>query len=217
MSDALLDSLASGLDQMRLQVTAQQQQQLIDYVQLLARWNRIHNLTAVKSPPAMVTRHLLDSLSISPYLRGDSLLDVGAGAGLPGIPLAITHPQLQVTLVDRVSKKTQFMSIAASTLGLGNVQVVHTRIEALGGEPRFAMVTARAFAEVDVLCRLCQPWLAADGRVLAMIGKALDHEQMESLRRLTAYTSPENHKLCVPGEQGDRNLVILQRCEAPQS
>lgn len=217
MSDALLSHLSDGLKQMQLRVSNQQQQQLIDYVMMLAKWNRVHNLTAIKSPRDMVTRHVLDSLSISPYLSGDSLLDVGAGAGLPGIPLAIVHPQLSVTLVDRVSKKTQFMSIAASTLGLNNVQVEHCRIEALGGEPRYAMVTARAFAEVEQLCRLVEPWLAPQGKVLAMVGRALEHEQMESLRRLTAFTAPENHKLYVPGEQGDRNLVILQHCEPPQS
>ena len=197
---------------MQLSVTQAQQRQLVDYVQLLARWNRVHNLTAVKTPSKMIGRHLLDSLSISPYLQGDTLLDVGAGAGLPGIPLAIVHPGLSVTLIDSVQKKTHFMTIAAGTLGLCNVRVMHGRVEAADDLGQFAMVTARAFADVEFLCGVAAARLEPGGQVLAMTGVAPNHEQMESLARLTAYTGPQTHKLCVPGEQGERNLVILDRC-----
>lgn len=211
MSDHLLSSLADGLEAMQLPMSSAQQQCLLDYVLLIDKWNRVYNLTAVKTPAEMITRHLLDSLSISAFLKGDSILDIGAGAGLPGIPLAISHPALSVTLVDRVQKKWRFMTFAAGTLGLANVSVEHKRIEQLEAPQGFAMITARAFAEVDVLCRLSARLLRPDGRVLAMIGKPLNDEQMERLRAVEGFSPPEIHKLCVPGEQGDRNLVILTR------
>lgn len=206
-------SLASGLEQMQLQVPESRQILLVEYVVLLARWNKIHNLTAIKSPAQMITRHVLDSLSVSPFLQGQSLLDVGAGAGLPGIPLAIIHPELSVTLVDSVRKKTQFMAIAAGTLGVNNVQVRHSRVEELTDVGDFDMVTARAFTEVELLCQLTETLIRSGGRVLAMIGREPEREQMESFRRLAGYTELEIHKLCVPGEQGERNLVILTRRE----
>ncbi len=214
MRETLLAALAEGLAKMQLMVPAHQQQQLVDYVTLLARWNKVHNLTAVKAPVDMISRHVLDSLSISSFIQGPTLLDVGAGAGLPGIPLAITHPELSVTLVDSVHKKTQFMAISAASIGLENVHVVHGRVEAMDESKRFSMVTARAFSRVETLCTLTQGLIEPGGQVLAMIGRQLNHEQLESLQRLNGYTAPQFHKLCVPGEQGERNLVTLQCCEA---
>lgn len=213
MPAALLESLHQGLEEMQLSVSDCMAQNLIDYVILLDRWNKVHNLTAIRSPLDMIARHLLDSLSIDPHLQGDSLLDIGAGAGLPSIPLAIVHPEISVTAVDSASKKTRFMTIAASTLGLRNLQVEHRRVETLQKELKVDMVTARAFADVDVLCRLAAPHLHSGGLLLAMVGKPPNREKMERLRRIEGYSTLEIQKLLVAGEKAERNLVILQRCQ----
>ncbi|MCH8507138.1 MAG: 16S rRNA (guanine(527)-N(7))-methyltransferase RsmG, partial [Ectothiorhodospiraceae bacterium] len=135
--DAVAARFRSGLEQLDPALLPSADR-LLDYLQLLHRWNRAYNLSAVRDPQDMVSRHLLDSLSVLPYLRGDSLLDVGSGAGLPGIPLALCRPALQVVVLDSNSKKTRFMTQAALELGLGNVTVVHSRIETYRPGRKFA-------------------------------------------------------------------------------
>ncbi len=204
--------LDDGLAEIAPDVDSTQRQQLIEYVELLHKWNKTHNLTAIRNPQEMISRHLLDSLSISRFVGSGELLDVGAGAGLPGIPLAITRTDVSVTLVDSVVKKTRFMAFAANSLGLSNVQVVHTRIEDLKPSQTFPMVTARAFADISTLCDLTRRLITPGGQVLAMYGRLPEHEQMESFSQISGFSLLGIEKLRVPCEQGQRNLVILERC-----
>lgn len=144
----MLEQLQQGCDELELDLSLAQQQQLISYVELLDKWNKVYNLTSVRDPQQMISRHILDSLAILPYLRGATLLDVGTGAGLPGIPLAIVRPELAVTLLDSNAKKTRFLQQAKAELALDNVTVVQARIEQ-AELPQFDMVTARAFAKIS--------------------------------------------------------------------
>ena len=209
--ESLRTLLDDGLAEMSLSIDDLQRSLLIDYVLLLSKWNKTHNLTAIRNPQDMITRHLLDSLSISEFVASGRLLDVGSGAGLPGIPLAIIRSDLSVTLVDSVKKKTQFMAFAASAMGLSNVTVEHTRIEDLDAPKAFPMVTARAFADINLLCDLTRRLITPNGQVLAMFGRFPEHEQMESFRQISGFSLQGIEKLQVPGEQAQRNLVILER------
>lgn len=168
---ALAATLARGLEQMTLPLSAIAQEKLLAYVGLLAKWNRVYNLTAVRDPAEMVTRHLLDSLSVVPHLRGPRVLDVGSGAGLPGIPLALARPEWQFVLLDSNRKKTRFITQSCIELGLTNVSVEASRIEDYHPQLRFDTVISRAFSELSAMLvatgRLCKP----EGVMLAMKGE----------------------------------------------
>lgn len=163
--------LAAGLEALGIPVDGDRQGRMLDYLALLARWNRAYNLTAVREPAQMVPAHLLDSLAISRYLRGDRVLDLGTGPGLPGVPLAILHPERRFVLLDSNGKKTRFIEQAVSELGLGNVQVVRARAERYRPELGFDSITARAFADLRTILGLARPMLRAGGELLAMKGQ----------------------------------------------
>ena len=203
--------LSAGIKSLDLDCSLDVQQQLLDYVRLLDKWNRVYNLTAVRDPAEMVTRHLLDSLAVYPFVKGKWILDVGTGAGLPGIPLALLSAQLkpdrQFVLLDSNSKKTRFMQQALVELGLENVQVVHVRTEAFQPETRFDVVVSRAFASVaDMLAgagRHCSP----SGEILAMKGA----DPVGELVDLDAnFVVEQVHRLVVPGLDEERHLVRLR-------
>lgn len=199
-------TLTRGLEQLGMDVPAPQRRQLIDFVLLLEKWNRVFNLTAVKDPVQMVIRHILDSLAVLPYIRGARVLDVGSGAGLPGIPLAIVKPEWRYTLLDKQRKKTRFMLQAAADLGLTQVEVVYGAVETFSPADLFDTVVARAFASlyhmVDSCGRLCAP----HGRLLAMKGKPMP----EDLRALPpGYRCVEDVQLQVPGLNAARSLVVV--------
>lgn len=199
--------LARGLRELDVDCSPAQQKQLLDYVRLLAKWNKVYNLTAVREPDEMVTRHVLDSLALLPYLGGDRLLDVGTGAGLPGIPLAIVCPQRQFVLLDSNSKKTRFVLQAVTELGLGNVQVVQSRVQDLEPEALFDVVVSRAFASItDMLShagRLCAP----RGIILAMKGADPARELIDIPQ---GYTVEAVHPLMVPGLDEARHVVCVR-------
>jgi len=187
---------------------------LLRYLGELEKWNRAYNLTAVRDPAEMVTRHLLDSLVL---IRGGEtrftlpatrLLDVGAGAGLPGIVLAIARPQLQVTVLDSNGKKARFMRHAVRTLGLDNVEVVEGRAEDLEAEAPFPAVVSRAFASLADFVRLTDNALAADGQWLAMKGKLSDSETKDIPGDVKIL---DIHRLDVPGLAEARQLVVATR------
>jgi 16S rRNA (guanine527-N7)-methyltransferase len=184
-------------------------ERLLAYQALLERWNGAYNLTAVRDPAQMVVRHLLDSLAVLPYVRGASLADLGTGAGLPGIPLAIAAPQRQVLLVDSNGKKVRFLREAIRTLQLSNVSALQSRVEAVRGT--FDCITARAFASLGDMLSLGGHLLAADGIWLAMKGRASDEE-------LTgvppAFRVAATHALAVPGLDAERHLLVLTRAAA---
>ena len=179
---------------------------LLAYAALLIRWNRAYNLTAIRDLRGIVARHLLDSLSIVPWVRGPRLLDVGTGPGLPGIPLALANPGLLVTLLDANGKKVRFCRQCVLELGLPNVEVVQSRVEAYRPAERFDSVTTRAFADLPEMVRLCLPLLAPGGRLLAMKGVApgADGAALRAVGLEVAI-----HPLCVPGIDEERHLVEI--------
>ena len=201
-------SLAAGLNALGLDLGTEQQQQLLDYVALIAKWNQVYNLTAVRDPQAMITQHLLDSLAVLPYLEGVSrIIDIGSGAGLPGIPLAIARPELKMTLLDSTHKKTTFQRQACLELGLTNVKVACERVEHYKSSEDFEVVISRAFSDLSEFARLSAHLLAKGGKLCAMKG-IYPHEELGRLpQRLKLQ---EVIALMVPGMDADRHLVILR-------
>ena len=205
--DTLRPELAAGLEALGL--PAALATPLLAYLALLARWNATYNLTAIRDPRDMVAKHLLDSLAMQPFVRGlRTLADLGTGPGLPGIPLAIATPALQVTLVESNGKKARFLREAARQLGLGNVQVAESRIEAFRPGTHFDAITARALATLPLILELGGHLPGPGGRLLAMKGVVPDEEiaTLPAGWRLAAV-----HPLRVPGLDAERHLVEVAR------
>jgi 16S rRNA (guanine527-N7)-methyltransferase len=181
---------------------------LLAYLALLDRWNRTYNLTAIRDPRDMVGKHLLDSLAMHPYIDAGHLADLGAGAGLPGIPLAIAKPALRVTLVESNGKKARFLREAVRTLGLANARVAESRAEALDEPGAYDAITARALATLPLIIELGGHLLKPGGRLLAMKGAVPDDE----IAGLPAGWRVEAvHQLTVPGLGAERHLVVVGR------
>jgi 16S rRNA (guanine527-N7)-methyltransferase len=185
---------------------------LARYLELLLRWNAAYNLTAIRDPGEMVTKHVLDSLAMAPWLGASAaiptLADLGTGPGLPGIPLAIAHPHLRVTLVESNGKKARFLREAVRALGLGNAEVAESRIEALDRPGGYAAITARALATLDQILTLGGHLLGPDGALLAMKGARPDDE-IAALP--PAWRVRSIHPLRVPGLAAERHLVVVGR------
>lgn len=162
--------LAQGIASMSLALSDEVQQKLLAYMALLQKWNKVYNLTAVRDPLEMVTLHLLDSLSVLPYVNSKNLLDVGSGGGLPGVVLAICKPELQVTTIDTVQKKVIFMRQVKGELGLDNLTPVHARVEDFKPVAPFEIVISRAFSEIALFINLTKHLIAENGQWLAMKG-----------------------------------------------
>ena len=201
--------LSKGLRQLNLAqlLDDKQQDALIKYVELLDKWNKAYNLTAVRKPEQMVVRHLLDSLSISPFIQGEKILDVGTGAGLPGIPLAILFPERHFTLLDSNSKKTRFVVQASSELELPNVDVVQSRVEEFKPAEGFDTVVTRAYSAIGNMVEQTSHLLLNDGVFLAMKGVNPTTE-IEELT--TTYVVKENHAITVPGLEEERHLLEIK-------
>jgi 16S rRNA (guanine527-N7)-methyltransferase len=206
---ALYARLRAGTAELGLAPPPAVFERLLDYVDLLARWNVTFNLTAVRNPAEMIDRHLLDSLAIARHVRGDSLIDIGSGAGLPGIPLAILDPARQHVLVDSNGKKARFLRESVRALELHNVRVEHARVEGLRGE--YDTVTVRAFASLVEMLTLGGHVLAPDGVWLAMKG-LLKKDEMLGLP--AGFQIEEMIPLAVPGLGAARHLVIIRRSAA---
>ena len=204
--------LASGIAEMRLDVSIDAQQKLLAYLSLLQKWNKVYNLTAVRDPLEMVMLHLLDSLSVLPYINANNLLDVGSGGGLPGIVLAICKPTLQVTTIDTVQKKAIFMRQVKGELGLSNLTVVHARVESYKPMQKFDAIISRAFSEIALFIKLTQHLLAENGQWLAMKGQ-VPHEELEDLEiKLNKVIKIKNIiPLKVAGLEAERHLLILEQ------
>ena len=197
--------LAQGLAGLNLDLPVETQGQLLAFRDLLLKWNKTYNLTALRDPQQAISHHLLDSLAILPHVAAEPLLDVGSGGGLPGIPLAIVRPALSVRMVDAVQKKATFLQQAAIELGLRNVAVNHARIEDLTGQ--YAQISSRAFAELKLFVELTRHLLAPGGRWLAMKGVRPDDE----IAALPADIVVEQIiPLQVPGLDAERHLIILK-------
>jgi len=182
---------------------------LLQYLCLLHRWNRSYNLTAIRDPEAMVTRHLLDSLSLVPFVEPvRTLADLGTGPGLPGVPLALALPGLQVTLVESNGKKARFLREVVRALALGNVQVVQSRIEAFAAPGQFSAITARALDTLAGIVAVGGHLLADGGQLLAMKG-AYPHAEITALTQ--GWQVSAVHPLRVPGLEAERHLVMVGR------
>jgi 16S rRNA (guanine527-N7)-methyltransferase len=204
---AARDDLDAGLRALALDAALAEP--LARYLALLLRWNATYNLTAIRDPREMVTKHLLDSLAMAPFVASvQTLADLGTGAGLPGIPLAIAVPTLRVTLVESNGKKARFMREAIRTLGLTNAEVAESRIEALDRPSEFAAITARALATLPQILSLGGHLLAPAGVLLAMKGVRPDDE-IAALP--VGWALREIHILTVPGLDADRHLVTVGR------
>jgi len=198
-------SLAAGLAELGLALSAEQQNQLLAFRDLLLKWNKTYNLTALRDPAQAISHHLLDSLAILPHIGTGPLLDVGSGGGLPGIPLAIAQPALAVTMVDTVQKKASFLQQAAIQLGLKNVTAHHARVEQMAGQ--YPQISSRAFAELRLFTDLTRHLLAPGGRWLAMKGVRPDDEMATLPADIVVEQIIPLH---VPGLDAERHLIILK-------
>ena len=200
-------SLTEGLrDLLGKEAGPKQIRQLLSYLELLVQWNASYNLTAVLDPLEMVSRHLLDSLSVLPWVRGGHLLDGGTGAGLPGIPIAIMQPELTVTLLDSTGKKIRFLRHVKRRLLLGNIRPVQARLESWQAEEMTTCIISRAFSKLSGFVEASRHLAGGETTLLAMKGKYPENE----LAALPDWVRLESvKKLAVPGLQEDRHLVIM--------
>ena len=208
-SAMLRHRLDDGLVKLGIDPDGPKREQLLQYVALLDKWNKVYNLTAVREPERMIGLHILDSLSLLPHLSAcSSIIDVGSGGGLPGIPLAIANPDLQVTMLDTIAKKTAFVQQAIGELGLKNAEVVTGRVENYIPTSKFDRVISRAFAElkdfVDGAGHLCTD----AGAMLAMKG-VYPHDEIGRLP--AGFVAEEIIVLTVPGVDGQRHLVVIKK------
>ena len=207
------DQLAAGIAQMRLNISPAQQQKLLAYLALLQKWNKTYNLTALRAPAQMVSHHLLDSLTLLPYLaQAQSMIDVGSGGGMPAIPAAICCPDLRITMVDANSKKNSFLRQAAIELGLGNIAVSSSRVEELS-DHRADIVTSRAFAELADFVRLTRHLLGDNGHWAAMKGVYPAEEIARLPPDIQAYQIAPIH---VPTLNAERHIVLLRPTQGNQ-
>lgn len=205
--EQLTAQIARGADAMGISLSDSQQQQLMAYLELLIKWNRAYNLTAIRDPQQMVALHLLDSLVVHAHLgEAKRLIDVGTGPGLPGIVLAIMNPERTFTLLDSNGKKTRFLFQAKTSLKLDNVEIINDRVEAYQPDDKFEVVVSRAFASLRDMTYWCQHLLADKGHFLAMKGM-YPTEELAAISHEYKLTS--SARIDVPGVEGERHLLTL--------
>lgn len=199
--------LAEGIETLGLQeiVTPEKQSQCLAYLALLQKWNKVYNLTAVRDPQEMLVLHLLDSLSVLPYIQSGRLLDVGSGGGLPGLVVAITRPDVEVTTIDTVQKKAIFMRQVKAELSLQNAQVIHGRVEAYQAPSPFSQIISRAFSDIALFKQLTTHLMAPCGSWLAMKGLVPEDELQKA-----GVTPKEVIRLQVPQLQAQRHLIVFE-------
>ncbi|WP_412461041.1 16S rRNA (guanine(527)-N(7))-methyltransferase RsmG [Pseudomonas sp. SC11] len=204
------EELSTGARQLGVELSQQQHAQLLAYLALLIKWNKAYNLTAVRDPDEMVSRHLLDSLSVMPFIHSDTQrwLDVGSGGGMPGIPLAILHPQKHITVLDSNGKKTRFLTQVKMELKLDNLNVIHSRVEEVQPEQPFCGIISRAFSSMENFTNWTRHLGDAKTQWLAMKGL---HPADELVALPADFTVESEQALTVPGCQGQRHLLILRR------
>jgi len=214
-ASAEADALAQGVRALGVVLPADAQARLIAYVELLAKWNRTYNLTAIREPARMITHHVLDALAILPLLpevEGLRVLDVGSGGGVPGLPLAIARPDLRVTLLDANSKKTTFLTQAAIELRTSNVDIATARVEAYEPPAPFDVIVSRAFSELGDFAAGAARHLAPGGVLAAMKG-VHPHDEIAALPDDIEVTGVPAVR--VPGLAADRHLVLMRPRSAP--
>lgn len=202
----MLDKLRKLVAQTSLQLSDLQLQQLVQYVQLLDKWNSAYNLTSVRDPNEMLVKHIMDSLVVAPHLHGQRIIDVGTGPGLPGVPLAICCPDKEFTLLDSLGKRVRFLNQVKLQLGLKNIQPVQSRVEE--HHEKYDSVISRAFASLADMLHWCQHLPVADGQFLAMKG-AQAQEEIAALPDFVKVVG--NVELTVPELVGQRYLLVLEK------
>jgi len=207
------DLLEKGVANLRLGLNSEQHAQLFKYGQLIQKWNRVYNLTAIRNNRELITHHLLDSLAVLPEIAfalpatsSPRILDVGAGAGLPGLVLAIAQPNWQITLIDTVQKKAAFMQQAIATLGLKNAQAVHGRVEEFQADVPFDLICSRAFSSIENFIALSQHVLAEHGQFAALKGRVQVDSEVPAGWRIDAL-----HPIEVPFLDEARHLFMIKR------
>ena len=202
----MLDKLRKLVAQTSLQLSDLQLQQLVQYVQLLDKWNSAYNLTSVRDPNEMLVKHIMDSLVVAPYLHGQRIIDVGTGPGLPGVPLAICCPDREFTLLDSLGKRVRFLNQVKLQLGLKNIHPVQSRVE--DHHEGYDSVVSRAFASLSDMLHWCRHLPVANGQFLAMKG-ALAQEEIAALPDFVKVVG--NVELTVPELVGQRYLLVLEK------
>ena len=205
----MLEQLRALVAQSSLQLSEQQLQQCVAYVQLLDKWNSAYNLTSVRDPNEMLIKHVMDSLVVAPYLTGERFIDVGTGPGLPGVLLAIYYPQKQFTLLDSLGKRIRFLNQVKLQLKLDNIQPLQSRVEEHKPEQGYDGVISRAFASINDMLSWCRHLPAQNGRFFAMKGAAVQ-EEIAALPDFVKVASVQ--PLSVPQLHAQRHLVILDPC-----
>jgi 16S rRNA (guanine527-N7)-methyltransferase len=195
--------LCEGAELMNISLSDKQIQQLLRYLSLILKWNRIYNLSAIRDPIESVKKHLLDSLSIIHFVQPGLLLDVGSGAGLPGIVIAIMKPETEVFVLDSVGKKCRFMQAVKSELALENLSVVNSRVESFKSKKSFSQITSRAFAEASKTIQLTKHLLEENGRYLLMKGSNIHEEDVDNF-------NVKVHSMTVPFVSDKRSLLEIQ-------
>jgi len=203
---SLVERLHAGLDALQLSLPATLPQQVLQYLALLLKWNRAYNLTAVRDPQEMIPRHVLDSLVVLPYVRGPAVLDVGTGAGLPGLLLALARPDWQFSLLDSNAKKTRFITQVVIELGLSNVTVVCQRVEQWQTPQRFNSILSRAYSDLETFYQQTSTLCAAGGCLLALKGK-LPEDELNALQKRGLQSATQ--VLNVPDLHEKRHLIKL--------
>lgn len=227
MTDRLEATLEQGLRELALGVPANAQQKLLHYLHLIVKWNKHFNLSGITAIQEMVPLHLLDSLAISPYLEGERILDIGSGAGLPGIPLAIANPDKNFVLLDSNGKKTRFLFQVKVALELSNVEIVDARVDeylSTADTGEFSLITCRAFSSLSSIVKMIEKPLASGTKLLAMKG-VYPHDEIAELQQDNTINSTSNKasstdldncykvesviELTVPGVESQRHLVLI--------
>jgi len=203
-------TLQQGVEKLNLRLPPGTEARLLDYLALLQKWNRIYNLTAIRETPRLVSHHLLDSLAVVPHLVGSTILDVGTGPGLPGIPIALARPDSRVTMLDGNHKKVSFVTEAIGELSIQNAEVRRERVEQWSPPSRFEVIISRAFSDLADFVRLAGHLLAPGGRLAAMKGL---HPFEEIAQLPSGFRVERVTPLSVPGVDGERHLVLIEKIE----
>jgi 16S rRNA (guanine527-N7)-methyltransferase len=210
LHNSLLEALQRGLQEQQVALSRKAEDQLVQFITLLNKWNTIHNLTAVRDPFAMINHHILDSLGLLNYLpESGAVLDVGTGPGLPGIPLAVARPDLTFVLLDSHHKKSAFVQQVIISLNLSNVTAVCSRVEDLPSDNQFEVVVSRALGTLELFVTLAQPFCKPKGKLIAMKG-TLTPQELSALPK--PYAIEKIEKVTIPGVN-DRSLVFIQMKE----
>lgn len=210
MSNKLLQLLVNGCNDLSLKISEETQKKLIDYVFLLKKWNQTYNLTAINEAKEIIVNHILDSLAIIPYIQGTNILDVGTGAGLPGIPLALTFPNKRFVLLDSNNKKTRFLFYVITTLKIFNVEIINQRVENYRTQKTdnfagFDTIITRAFSSLKNILKKTKHLYSPNGCLLAMKGK-IPKEEIEEINYPVIV-----YNLNIPGLRKERHLIVIEK------